>query len=165
MKIFLWFLLILFLCTGDLFSQNRKYNKELPLLEIKDQIFDTIVSNAVYSLRKCQNYSKTIVYRITIVNEADSIFIDLAAAHDQKTILSDRYWNPYGYFTRKNHLFFVFCDNLPDFLGESKTKKTFIINDPIDFILAADYTEWLYLYLNKKFMLNRVINECHNRKE
>ncbi len=164
MKAFLIYLLIIpLIFNGDLFSQNNRYNKELPLLITKNQEFDSIITDIVCCLKKCSYYSKAIVFSITIVEKNDSIFIDIAANHDPKVVLTDRYWKPYGYFLCSEHLFFVFCDNLPNIFEIAKTKKMFVINDAIDILLIADYPEWLYLYTSNKFVLKKLVNECGNK--
>lgn len=123
---------------------------------------DSIISNTICRLKKCNNYTKAIVFNIINVKKNDSLFIDIMAVHDQKTALTDRYWKPYGYFSFNNHLFFIFCDSLPDIFKETKEKKIFTINDTPDILLVADYTEWLFFYGRNKFYLRKVINECKN---
>ena len=164
MKAFIVCLLIISLIyKGELFSQNKKYNKVLPLLIIKNKQFDSIVSNAIYHLKKCDNYNKAIVYSVVIAKKNQSTYIDLVANYDIKDALTDEYWKPYGYFIHNNHLAFVFCDTLPEIFKVTKKKKMFVINDTIDFIFTAEYTEWLYLYHDNIFTLKKVINECNKK--
>jgi hypothetical protein len=159
-KIIMSLIIFLLVFEGNLFLQNKKYNKELPLLSITNQQFDTLISDAVCSLKKCDYYSKAIVFSVTIGKKNDSLYVDLIANPNQQVVLMNSHKNPLGYFFNNQHLFFVFCDTLPNIFKKTKTKKIFIINDTQDFWFVADFTEWLYLYHNDRFSLKEVIGPC-----
>lgn len=156
-----YFLFIILVFNGDLYSQNSRYLKELSQLKTKNLQLDSIISNSICCLKNCDYYSKSIVFRVTVAEIKDSTYIDIAAVHDQKTALTDKYWKPFGYYFFCEHLLFVFCDTLPPSIFEQeKSKKQFWINNKPDILLTADYPEWLYLYQDKKFILKKTINEC-----
>lgn len=164
MKLFIkYFLLIPLIFSGYLYAQNSRYLKELSLLTIKSQQFDSIISNSICCLKNCNYYSKAIVFRVTIAEVRDSTYIDIAAVHDKKIALTDRYGNPFGYYFFCEHLFIVFCDTLPDIFEQEQFKKQFWINDKPDILLIADYPEWLYLFQDNKFFLKKAINECNKK--
>jgi len=164
MKLFIkYFLFIPLIFSGYLYAQNSRYLKELSLLTIKSQQFDSIISNSICCLKNCNYYSKAIVFRVTIAEIRDSTYIDIAAVHDKKIALTDRYSNPFGYYFFCEHLFIVFCDTLPDIFEQEQFKKQFWINDKPDILLIADYPEWLYLFQDNKFFLKKAINECNKK--
>ena len=166
MKAYLIYLLIIpLIFKGDLLSQNNKYDKELSLLIIKNQQFDTLISNAICCLKKCDYYSKAIVFSVIIGKKNDSTYVDLAANHDLgTTLIFERHWKLYGYFFFNGHLFVVFYDNLPNMFFEvAKTKKEFVINTDVSPV--SDYTEWLYFYKDDRFVLKKVINKCDKEEK
>ncbi|MGB4293551.1 MAG: hypothetical protein WBJ37_11805 [Bacteroidales bacterium] len=164
MKLFIkYFLFIPLIFSGYLYAQNSRYLKELSLLTIKSQQFDSIISNSICCLKNCNYYSKAIVFRVTIAEIRDSTYIDIAAVHDKKIALTNRYGNPFGYYFFCEHLFIVFCDTLPDIFEQEQFKKQFWINDKPDILLIADYPEWLYLFQDNKFFLKKAINECNKK--
>jgi len=164
MKLFIKnFLFIPLIFSGYLYAQNSRYLKELSLLTIKSQQFDSIISNSICCLKNCNYYSKAIVFRVTIAEISDSTYIDIAAVHDKKIALTDLYGNPFGYYFFWEHLFIVFCDTLPDIFEQEQFKKQFWINDKPDILLIADYPEWLYLFQDNKFFLKKAINECNKK--
>ena len=166
MKSFLkYFLLLpLLFSSGYLYSQNSRYLKELSLLTIINQQFDSIAYSSICRLKNCDSYSKAIVFRVTFAEIRDTTYIDIASVHDQKIALTDRFWNPFGYFLFCEHLFIVFCDTLPNVFEQEQLKKQFWINDKPDILLIADYPEWLYLYRDNRFVLKKSINECDKKQ-
>lgn len=161
MKSFLKYILFIpLIFSGYLYAQNNRYLKELSLLTIKNQQFDSIVFLSIHQLRNCNYYSKAFAFRITFKEIGDSVYIDIAVVHDKKTALTDHYWNPFGYFYFCEHLFVVFCDTLPYLFEQERERKQFWINDKPDILLTADYPEWLYLLLDNQFFLQKYINEC-----
>ena len=147
--------------TNALFPQDdQKYDRDLPLLIIKKKSFDSIISESVYRLQKCDN-TKSYVFSVNIKVVNDDIYCDIRSCDRQKFVLVDRFLKPYGYFLHEGYLFFVFCDFSPDWFEKSNESRTFTFNDFSGIFYAIEYPAWLYFYDGHSFYLVTAINECY----
>ncbi len=157
--IVVFFVVFSSLITGVYSHQDQKYDKELPLLIIKNKHFDSVVSETIFRLKKCDD-TESYVFSVNIKEVNDIIYCDIISCDNQKFILVDRFRKPYGYFSSEGHLFFVFCDFSPDWLEKSNKSKAFTINDFSGPFYVKEYPEWLYIYDGQTFFLDEAFNEC-----
>jgi len=184
-SILLLFGLLLF--TYNTYSQKSKYYYEYPtLLTYNNSQLDSIITDAINRAKQCEYYTNDIAFRVTYdannyvfffdrlnaENDSiygDSVFIYIETSHYKQDIFqSSSFYMILGYFKIKKHLFAVYCSDMDlekqELFEKTKHKKRFIVNnsDKVKTIVKTDYIRWEYVYINNKFYLKKIYNDCLN---
>jgi len=189
-KISLNFILLLFgliISSHNTYPQKSKYYYEYAnLLTCKNKQIDSIITDAINRTKHCEYYTKDLAFSL-IYNAGnfglffggskairdsiygDSVFFEIKTSHYRQDIFEQTSLvRMLGYFKIKKHLFVVFCSDLDiekqELFEKTNKKKRFIVNnsDKVKVIVKTDYIFWDYVYINNKFYLKKISNDCLN---
>lgn len=170
------------------FSQKSKYQYVfLDQITYKNHQLDSIFAKAITTVKYCEYYSEDISFAIIFdthhyltlslyddvenkFNDSiygDSVSLYLHASHYRQDIFCfPGIYSLLGYFKFQQHLFAVYSTNLDienqKFFKKTKHKKRFIVNnsDKVKTIVKTDYIRWEYVYINNRFYLKKIYNDC-----